>query len=106
MTEIAVGQYAVIPGYSGASGVLSPDIHKVVRITEKLVFLALYGTRQRQVAKTDVLASFDSEDDAQKLVSKLAGIKGEQDRRIVAAQQAASKAAHAAIASARQGETK
>jgi len=102
VTPVAVGQFAVIAGYGG---ILLPGIRHITKVTAKMVFFERWSTEGRAPI-TDILVAFDSEEDAQRLVNKLEGIRGEQNRRVIAAREAASKAANAAIASARQGETK
>ncbi|RSV15651.1 hypothetical protein CA235_07295 [Sphingomonas sp. ABOLF] len=99
MSEIRVGQFVLIKGYS--DGLFHPGSHQVEQVTAKLVRYTSFGTRQ--TPKADVIAAFDSRDDAEALKSKLAGIAGERDRRINAARLSALDAARAAIAAATGG---
>ncbi len=99
MIDFSIGRWMVVPGFDG---VLTADAREVIATTEKLAKFTTYGTRFRQVSKSDVIATFETQQEAEQLCQTLRGIKGERDRRIQAAHLAAKKQADDLIAAARQ----
>lgn len=92
------GCWILVKGWS--DGILNPDIEEVVQVTDKLVRFKGYGNRARQTSKAEVIAAFPSMDEAVRLKEALNGVRGERDRRVTAANDAASKAAAKLIAKA------
>lgn len=99
ITPVA-GKWALIHG-GAYGGILRPDIAQIDRVTK-----ATFSTRGRynrsRVLHLDLLAQFDTEDEASKAAQALAGIKGERDRRVSAANLAAQQAGQKLLASFNQ----
>lgn len=77
--DFTPGRWAVCNG----SMPLYPEILKIGSVTERQI--RTDDRRPRVKGKSEVLATFATYPEAQKLVSGIAGIRGERDRRIKAA---------------------
>lgn len=77
--DLTPGRWAVCKG----SMPLYPEILKIGSVTEKQI--RTDDRRPRVRGKSEVLATFATYPEAQKLVDTIAGIRGERDRRIKAA---------------------
>lgn len=84
------GKWAVSRGSYGQG--FNPDVWEIAAVTEKLVKYIRWGTQFGQVPKEDVMAVFSTKEEADLLCQSIAGIKGERDRRIRAANDAAEAA--------------
>lgn len=82
MADIRIGRWALIAGYCGK---LSPDVHEIAQVTNKLVKYVRYGSTMGQSSKSDVLATYATKEAAQYAQQILHGIRGERERRIQAA---------------------
>lgn len=92
-----VGHFAVTMG--SYDGLLNPGLVKIAEVTDKLVKSLRFG-RMAHTPKTSVIAVFETQEEAERLINTLAGIRGEKNRRIQAASAAAVEQARAAIAAA------
>lgn len=84
--DLTPGRWAVCRG----SIPLFPEILKIGSVTEKQI--RTDDRRPRVRGKSEVLATFATYPEAQKLVDAIAGIRGERDRRINAAAEWAERA--------------
>jgi hypothetical protein len=91
--DLSIGRWAVMSGYGGRLTASEYDLIQISKVTEKLVKGKLCGIRhERQLPKDAVMATFATEDEAKHLISKIAGIRGERDRRVNAATESATAA--------------
>lgn len=97
ITPVA-GKWALIHGSYG--GMMEPDVAQIDKVM-KATFSTTghqYYNRAR-VPHTELLAQFDEREDATKAAQAIAGIKGERNRRISAANEAANQAVKKLLAS-------
>jgi hypothetical protein len=91
--DLSIGRWAVMPGYGGRLAANEYDLIQITKVTEKLVKgQPGWGTHDRQFPKDAVMATFATQDEAKRLISKIAGIRGEHDSRVQAAKKSANDA--------------
>jgi hypothetical protein len=91
--DLSIGRWAVMPGYGGRLAANEYDLIQITKVTEKLIKgRPGWGGSDRQFPKDAVMATFATQDEAKRLISKIAGIRGERDRRVNAATEAATAA--------------
>lgn len=87
MAVVKVGEFALVEGFGGR---FAPDVMQVTKVTEKQIEALPKGwQRTRRLSRGAVMASFPDYDSAKDAADKIGGIKGEMDRRILAAKSAA-----------------
>jgi hypothetical protein len=90
--DFTVGRWAVVPGYASPSR-LYPNIMRIDAVTKMQI--RENGRNNTSVkGKGEVMATFSTEDEAQKLIQTINGIRGEMQRRQSAATAWAMAAVH------------
>jgi hypothetical protein len=99
--DLSIGRWALMPGCSGRISASAYDLIEITKVTDKLVKgRPSYGRSDRQFPKDTVMATFASKDEAARLIDRIAGVRGDRDRRVKAANDAAEEAIDKAILAA------
>lgn len=94
MIDIREGQFVVVPGYS----TFTAKVVKADAVTPKLIKSARsWGKGFGHTDRESAFAAYDSQEEAERLVSTIAGIRGEYQRRTNAAAEAAREQMRRAI---------
>jgi len=88
--DFTPGRWAVVPGWMG--GRLQPEARRIDAVTLSIVKTRVPSGRFTHCLKPDVMATVATEKAARDLVSAIDGIRGEQERRVRAAGDAAEAA--------------
>lgn len=97
--DFTPGRFAIVQGVSGLFGNarLRPAVFRIDSETPKTI-RQLNGSRNETKQKLDVMATFADEQEARQFVQAVDGIRGEMNRREVAAREWARKALDQKIA--------
>lgn len=90
--DFTPGRWALVKGWQA----FSVQVARIDKVTPQLIKTSEGWGRQHN--KADVLATFETRDEADKAVGKIAGINGERTRRIAAANTACGDAMRKFIA--------
>lgn len=93
MVDTTPGRWGLFSGWSGR---FRPEIGIIEKVTPKRIVAKIAGNH-RHFSVSDLMASFSTIEDAQKARNSIDGIRGERERRLNAAHEAANHALDALL---------